>query len=89
MLTPLKWCLIVLNPAVIFMPEGSTTHMGGTMRLGSRRTIFQTQDCKAAKLYNSLPFIDERHRHRYEVNPDIVDRLEEAGCVFVGKDRDK
>ena len=56
------------------------------MRLGSRRTIFQTQDCKAAKLYNSLPFIDERHRHRYEVNPDIVDRLEEAGCVFVGKD---
>jgi CTP synthase len=74
------------EPAVIFMPEGSTTHMGGTMRLGSRRTIFQTQDCKAAKLYNSLPFIDERHRHRYEVNPDIVDRLEEAGCVFVGKD---
>lgn len=74
------------EPAVIFMPEGSTTHMGGTMRLGSRRTIFQTQDCKAAKLYNALPFIDERHRHRYEVNPDIVDRLEEAGCVFVGKD---
>ncbi len=74
------------DPAVIFMPEGSTTHMGGTMRLGSRRTIFQTQDCKAAKLYNSMPFVDERHRHRYEVNPDIVDRLEKAGCVFVGKD---
>ena len=74
------------DPAVVFMPEGSTTHMGGTMRLGSRRTIFQTLDCKAAKLYNSQPFIDERHRHRYEVNPDLVDQLEAAGCAFVGKD---
>jgi CTP synthase len=74
------------DPAVIFMPEGSTTHMGGTMRLGARRTFFQTQDCKAAKLYNSPPFVDERHRHRYEVNPDMVDKLEAAGCVFVGKD---
>ena len=74
------------DPAVIFMPEGSTTHMGGTMRLGSRQTIFQTLECTAAKLYNSQPVIDERHRHRYEVNPDIVDKLEAAGCVFVGKD---
>ncbi|XP_020251408.1 CTP synthase-like isoform X5 [Asparagus officinalis] len=30
------------NPCVIFMPEGSKTHMGGTMRLGSRRTYFQS-----------------------------------------------
>ena len=30
--------------------------------------------------------IDERHRHRYEVNPDYVARLEAAGCKFVGKD---
>ena len=28
------------HPVVIFMPEGSKTHMGGTMRLGSRRTFF-------------------------------------------------
>ncbi len=27
------------QPAVVFMPEGSTTHMGGTMRLGSRRCV--------------------------------------------------
>uniref|UniRef100_A0A2P2IUF8 Uncharacterized protein n=1 Tax=Rhizophora mucronata TaxID=61149 RepID=A0A2P2IUF8_RHIMU len=38
------------NPCVIFMPEGSKTHMGGTMRVGSRRTYFQVRDCKAAKL---------------------------------------
>ncbi|XP_075646431.1 uncharacterized protein LOC142617442 isoform X2 [Castanea sativa] len=38
------------NPCVIFMPEGSKTHMGGTMRLGSRRTHFNVPDCISAKL---------------------------------------
>ncbi|KAK3020581.1 hypothetical protein RJ639_046931 [Escallonia herrerae] len=74
------------NPVVIFMPEGSRTHMGSTMRLGSRRTLFQTPDCITAKLYHSLEYVDERHRHRYEVNPEIVATLEEAGLKFVGKD---
>lgn len=31
--------------------QGSKTHMGGTMRLGSRRTYFQSTDCKSAKLW--------------------------------------
>ncbi|XP_011020952.1 PREDICTED: CTP synthase-like isoform X1 [Populus euphratica] len=74
------------NPCVIFMPEGSKTHLGGTMRLGSRRTYFQVMDCKSAKLYGNRSFIDERHRHRYEVNPDMVSRLEDAGLSFTGKD---
>ncbi|GMN55607.1 hypothetical protein TIFTF001_024730 [Ficus carica] len=74
------------NPCVIFMPEGSKTHMGGTMRLGSRRTYFKVADCKSAKLYGNVSFIDERHRHRYEVNPDMVSQLEKAGLLFVGKD---
>ncbi|KAJ9168435.1 hypothetical protein P3X46_019960 [Hevea brasiliensis] len=74
------------KPCVILMPEGSKTHMGGTMRLGSRRTYFQVMDCKSAKLYGNKSFIDERHRHRYEVNPDMVSRLEEAGLSFTGKD---
>lgn len=74
------------SPFVIFMPEGSKTHMGGTMRLGSRRTYFQVKDCKSAKLYGNSSFVDERHRHRYEVNPDMVDQLESAGMTFTGKD---
>ncbi|KAG6781306.1 hypothetical protein POTOM_014200 [Populus tomentosa] len=74
------------DPCVIFMPEGSKTHLGGTMRLGSRRTFFQVTDCKSAKLYGNRGFIDERHRHRYEVNPDMVSRLEDAGLSFTGKD---
>lgn len=65
---------------------GSTTHKGGTMRLGTRRTILETVDCIAAKLYQSEQYIDERHRHRYEVNPELVPQLEEAGLRFVGKD---
>ncbi|KAH1238257.1 CTP synthase [Glycine max] len=74
------------NPCVIFMPEGSKTHMGGTMRLGSRRTYFHVADCKSAKLYGNASFVDERHRHRYEVNPDMISQLESAGLSFVGKD---
>ncbi|XP_031287807.1 CTP synthase [Pistacia vera] len=74
------------NPCVIFMPEGSKTHMGGTMRLGSRRTHFQVKDCKSAKLYGNKSFIDERHRHRYEVNPDMIATFENAGLSFTGKD---
>ncbi|KAK8630481.1 hypothetical protein V6N13_079273 [Hibiscus sabdariffa] len=74
------------DPAVIFMPEGSRTHMGSTMRLGSRRTLFQTPDCVTSKLYCNPHYVDERHRHRYEVNPDVIGVLEEAGLKFVGKD---
>jgi len=74
------------HPAVIFMPEGSRTHMGGTMRLGSRQTNIQTEDCAAVRLYEGATEIHERHRHRYEVNPDIISDLETAGLKFVGKD---
>ncbi|KAL2582068.1 hypothetical protein AAZV13_15G220800 [Glycine max] len=66
--------------------KGSKTHMGGTMRLGSRRTYFEVADCKSAKLYGNVSFVDERHRHRYEVNPDMISPLENAGLSFVGKD---
>ena len=74
------------HPAVVFMPEISKTHLGGTMRLGSRPTIFQVEDCMIKRLYDGSSKVDERHRHRYEVNPDLISRIEEAGLVFVGKD---
>ena len=66
-------------PVIVHMPEVSRSHMGGTMRLGQRRTIFKTQDCKTAKLYGNLPSIEERHRHRYEVNPKFIDSIESVG----------
>jgi len=74
------------QPAVVFMPEISTTHKGGTMRLGSRKTVFQTPHCVAARLYQQEREVEERHRHRYEVNPLIVPALEEKGLRFVGRD---
>ena len=74
------------NPAVVFMPEISKTHMGGTMRLGAKITPFVVDDCKIKRLYGGLDAVSERHRHRYEVNPDLIDRIEEAGLVYVGKD---
>ncbi|CAL4974985.1 unnamed protein product [Urochloa decumbens] len=74
------------SPCVIFMPEGSKTHMGATMRLGSRTTYFQANGCKSARLYGNAISVDERHRHRYEVNPDMIQDFERAGLQFVGKD---
>ena len=74
------------HPAVVFMPEISKTHLGGTMRLGSRPTIFQVDDCMTRRLYGGAAQVDERHRHRYEVNPDLIERIEAEGLVYVGKD---
>ena len=74
------------NPAVIFMPEISKTHLGGTMRLGSRPTLWQVEDCTIRRLYGDGDSVDERHRHRYEVNPDMIEDIEAAGLKFVGKD---
>lgn len=39
------------HKVVVYMPEISKTHMGGTMRLGARKTIFQTKDSVLYKLY--------------------------------------
>ena len=74
------------HPAVVFMPEISKTHMGGTMRLGTKPTPFLVDDCKIRRLYGGADHVDERHRHRYEVNPDFIERIEEAGLKYVGKD---
>ncbi|ROW18354.1 hypothetical protein VPNG_00510 [Cytospora leucostoma] len=73
---------------VVSMPELDKLNMGGTMRLGSRKTIFQpgSEWAKIRALYGGGLEIEERHRHRYEVNPQYIDRLEAAGLHFVGKD---
>ncbi|EEH49733.2 CTP synthase [Paracoccidioides brasiliensis Pb18] len=76
------------NPAIVYMPEINKEKMGGTMRLGKRPTIFQpgTDWSRLRKLYGGTPAIWERHRHRYEVNPQMVETLEKAGLTFIGKD---
>jgi CTP synthase len=71
---------------VVFMPEGDRERMGGTMRLGARETSLR-KGSLARKLYGHDKIM-ERHRHRYEVNPLVVERLESLGLHFVGKNTD-
>jgi CTP synthase len=75
------------HAAIVFMPEISTEEMGGTMRLGSRASRL-APNTLAHELYGQ-EMIMARHRHRYEVNPDYVSRLEGAGLNFSGKDYEK
>ena len=76
------------DPVVIFMPEIDKTTLGGTMRLGLRPTLFQegTEWSRLRQLYGEKKEIEERHRHRYEVNPNYIDRLAKCGLEFIGKD---
>nr|XP_040045276.1 CTP synthase 1 [Gasterosteus aculeatus aculeatus] len=74
------------HPVVIDMPEHNPGQMGGTMRLGKRRTIFKTNSSVLRKLYGDAEYVDERHRHRFEVNPELKSHFEEKGFRFVGQD---
>jgi len=55
--------------------------MGATMRLGSCESILFA-GTKASDLYDNADRIHERHRHRYEVNSDYQEQLQEAGLVI-------
>ena len=59
---------------------------GGTMRLGSYPAML-LKGSKVRKIYNSKK-INERHRHRYEVNMLFKDELERVGLKFVGMSPD-
>ena len=53
------------------------------MRRGAHDVTLEP-DCATAKLYGDTD-IRERHRHRYEVNPAYIEKLEAAGLKFVGR----
>lgn len=76
------------HPVIIEMPEHNPGQLGGTMRLGLRKTLFKTKSSITRKLYGDVEFVEERHRHRYEVNPELVSQFEERGLQFVGQDVD-
>jgi len=72
-------------PVIDFLPETKTQeNMGGTMRLGLQDVVL-SPDSDLFKYYKKEN-IRERHRHRYEVNPDHIQAFEEKGMHFVGKD---
>ena len=58
------------------------SEMGGTMRLGAQ-AVTLTEGSLAARSYGSTE-IEERHRHRYEVNNNYREQLSAAGLTFSG-----
>lgn len=56
---------------------------GGTMRLGAQSASLK-ENTKLAEIYES-DVVNERHRHRYEVNENYVSQLEESGLVISGR----
>ncbi|MEM3459360.1 MAG: CTP synthase [Candidatus Bathyarchaeia archaeon] len=75
------------NPVVDLMPEQRGIEIkGATMRLGAHKIIIKPNTL-AYSLYKDEE-IYERHRHRFEVNLDYLDKLEKNGLVFSGKSAD-
>lgn len=72
------------------MPEQrvkiASNDMGGTMRLGQYEAVIKPKT-QAALAYKA-GIVAERHRHRYEINPDYVERLATGGLVFSGTSPD-
>jgi CTP synthase len=60
--------------------------LGGTMRLG-KYTAMLKRGSKVAEIYGATE-IEERHRHRYEVNLDYREALEKVGFIFSGMSPD-
>ncbi len=72
------------HPVIDILPEQKAVHnLGGTMRLGGHPVLLK-KDTLAYTLYGKEE-ISERHRHRYEVNPDYIQQIEEAGMIFSGR----
>ena len=73
------------HAVISLLPEQEGVEdMGATMRLGSHPVLL-APDSRAATLYKATD-ITERHRHRFEVNPDYIERYEAAGLRFTGRD---
>jgi len=65
----------------------SNSDLGGTMRLGSQECILEKNSLTRALYKKSR--IYERHRHRYEVNNNLIGILVSKGLKVVGKSADK
>ena len=77
-------------PVIAILPEQieklAKKDYGGTMRLGAYPCDL-AQGTLAHSAYGK-DSVSERHRHRYEVNPEYIEQLEKAGLVFSGRSPD-
>ncbi|MHC5191097.1 MAG: glutamine amidotransferase-related protein, partial [Planctomycetota bacterium] len=73
------------EPVISILPEQKKIEgLGGNMRLGGRDIELKT-DTLAWKLFGKVASVRRRFRHRYEVDPDYIAKLEENGLIFSGK----
>ncbi len=76
------------HPVIDLMhDQREVTDKGGTMRLGAYYAVL-SPDTKVAAAYGE-PVVSERHRHRFEFNPNYKSRLEERGFVCSGISPDR
>jgi CTP synthase len=77
-------------PVIDIMPEQKKNlqdkNFGATMRLGAYPA--NIKNGTVAHVAYGKESISERHRHRYEVNPEYIQKLEDAGLVFSGTSPD-
>jgi CTP synthase len=75
------------HPVIALLPDQQGVEVkGGTMRLGAWPCVLQ-EGTQAFAAYGARE-LSERHRHRYEFNPDYRDRLSRAGLVLSGTSPD-
>ena len=75
------------HPMVVFMPEVSRTHMGGTMRLGARRTVLSRPTCVTAQLYGGVTARSTSATATATRSTSTTSKkLEAKGLEFVGRD---
>ncbi len=76
------------HPVVDLLPEQKEiSELGGTMRLGANPVILE-EGSLPHRLYGSTEIM-ERHRHRWEVNPEYWEVLEKGGAVYPGWSKEK
>ena len=76
------------HPVIDLLPEQKyVSELGGTMRLGANQVQLK-EGSLPHRLYGSTE-IKERHRHRYEVNPEYWERLESGDAQFPGWSKEK
>ena len=76
------------NPVITLMDsQHNIVNMGGTMRLGSYPCKL-VPGTKVFDIYGSRDWVSERHRHRFEFNPNYRELLETEGLVISGTSPD-
>jgi CTP synthase len=73
------------HPVIDILPEQKQIEgLGGNMRLGGHDMLVKSGTL-ASRLFNGAPEVRMRFRHRYEVDPQYIERLEQGGLIFSGK----